>query len=78
MNFMIPPINTNHHHKRKGFIMTAKNMYKNETDNAQLLRLRREKRKERRRQQMSAFYDSMRAQSSDKLIFLFDNDLNIA
>lgn len=78
MNFMFPPINTTINHKRKGSIMTAKNMYNNEIESAELLKLRREKRKERRRQQMSAFYDNMRAQTSDKLIFLFDNDLNIA
>lgn len=40
--------------------------------------LRREKRRERRRRQLEAFYENMAAQNADKLILLFDSDLNIA
>ncbi|MBR1532739.1 MAG: hypothetical protein IJ639_00075 [Ruminococcus sp.] len=55
---------------------TTNNQY--DMNSTELLRLRREKRRERRRQQMNAFYESMKSQSADKVIFLFDNDLNIA
>lgn len=77
MNFMISAVNTEINHKRKGTIMTTtNNQY--DMNSTELLRLRREKRRERRRQQMNAFYESMKSQSADKVIFLFDNDLNIA
>ncbi len=75
MNFMIHADNINNH-KRKGIMMTINNRDMNES--AELLKLRREKRKERRRRQLDAFYESMNAQNADKVIFLFDNDLNIA
>ena len=57
-------------------MMTINN--RNTIESAELLKLRREKRKERRRRQLDAFYESMKAQNADKVIFLFDNDLNIA
>ena len=78
MNFMIPSFDT-HHHKRKGTIMTT--LFRtNQTDSnsTEMLKLRREKIRQRRRRQMNAFFDSVKAQNADKVIFLFDNDLNIA
>lgn len=77
MNFMIPASFINEHHKRKGTIMTTK-ISRHDMNSSELQKLLREKRKARRRQQISAFYENMKAQTSDKLIFLFDNDLNIA
>ena len=44
----------------------------------ELLRLRREQRRERRRRQINAFYKSIGAQNADKVIFLFEPDMNIA
>ena len=48
------------------------------TDSAELMKLLREKRRERRRRQINAFYESLDAQNADKLILLFDNGMNIA
>lgn len=64
-------------HKRKVSDMTNTHMKNNEYSDA-LLRLRREKQRERRRRQWDAFFENIGAQNADKVIFLFDNDLNIA
>lgn len=78
MNFMISESITPKYHKRKVTTMTDTIIRHYDTDTDELHRLRREKHRERRRRQLSAFYENMRAQNADKLIFLFDNDLNIA
>ena len=48
------------------------------SESAALQRLRREKRRQRRQQQINEFFESMSVQNADKVIFLFDNDLDIA
>ena len=49
-----------------------------EMSSAALLKMRREKYKERRRRQLDGFYRNLAEQNTDKIIFLFDTDLNIA
>ena len=76
MNILIPTLITKNHIQREESIMTTYTDTNNKTD--ELLRLRREKRRERRRRQLSAFYKSVSDQNADKVIFLFDADMNIA
>ncbi len=79
MNFMIQTHDTESNHKRKGLIMTTKTYNDSgKTNSAELMKLLREKRRERRRRQINAFYESLDAQNADKLILLFDNGMNIA
>lgn len=79
MNFMISLIDNYHqNHRRKVTTMTNQIIYSADMNREDFLKLRREKRAERRRRQMNAFYENLAAQNSDKIIFLFDNDLNIA
>ena len=66
----------NKFYQRKGIVMTTDKYM--DPNAAELLKLRREKHRERRRRQLEAFYESMKSQNADKVIFLFDNDLNIA
>ncbi len=74
---MDTPLKYFKNHQRKGVIMKSLNHHY-ETESAELLKLRREKHKERRRRQISAFYESVASQNADRVIFLFDSDLNIA
>ena len=79
MNFMILSHDTESNHKRKGYIMTTKTFTDSDkTESAELMKLLREKRRERRRRQINAFYENLDAQNADKLILLFDNGMNIA
>ena len=79
MDFMISGFDLINNHRRKVTDMTTYKMNsQNESERADLMQLRREKRRERRRRQLDAFYRSITEQSADKLIFLFDSDMNIA
>lgn len=80
MIFMISLINNYYqNHRRKVTTMTNNTIiHPADMNSGQLMKLRREKRAERRRRQMNAFYENLAAQNADKIIFLFDNDLNIA
>ena len=58
--------------------MTNDNTQRSDITPSELLKLRREKRRERRARQLQAFYRSIYSQNTDKIICLFDNDMNIA
>ena len=81
MNFMIPETDRHNYQnlRRKVTAMTTDMMDRTPDTNAdELMKLRREKRRESRRRQMSAFFESVSSQNTDKVILLFSNDLNIA
>ncbi len=80
MNQSIPFYPSQHNSiKRKVTTMTTQQTAKyTDAESAELLKMRREKRRERRHRQLDSFYESMKAQNADKLIFLFDTDTNIA
>lgn len=78
MNMMIPFTSHPNHHKRKVSTMTNDNTQRSDITPSELLELRREKRRERRARQLQAFYQSIYSQNTDKIICLFDNDMNIA
>lgn len=78
MNQTILSFDPYYYFKRKVTTMNTYNTAQQTSDNAELLKMLREKRRERRRRQLSSFYKNMAAQNADKMIFLFDNDMNIA
>lgn len=80
MNFMNSLFDNDHqNHRRKVNTVTKQSiMNSNDLERSELMRMRRERCAERRRRQINAFFDNMSAQNADKVIMLFDGDLNIA
>ena len=79
MHFMISNDRFIQNHRKKGTKMTTNIIaFQKDIESTELFRARREKRRERRRRQIDAFFRSVNDQSADKMIFLFNQDMNIA